>query len=156
MRGERATGSSAAPNGIKAEGAWHARTHRGAKRRLWRKVHIGVDERTPEIRAIEITGSSVGDAPMPAALLGPIPADVAIGAVTAVGACGPGECHHAVADRGAHAVGPPRRSPRPWRPSTAGATARNQALRIEMPRPRDLAKVERLAPPKPRRDDDGL
>jgi len=39
--------------GIKAEGEgeWHARKHGGAKRRLWRKIHIGVDEQTLEIRA---------------------------------------------------------------------------------------------------------
>src|SRR6056297_479688 len=89
MRGERATGSSAAPKGIKAEGdgcegsvagvplrkpgAWHARKHGGAKRRSWRKFPIGVDERTQEIRAIVgeqanatgwrelANGSSVGD-----------------------------------------------------------------------------------------------
>lgn len=53
--------------GIKAEseGEWHARKHGGAKRRLRRKIHIGVDEQTLEIRALEITGSNVGDAQMP-------------------------------------------------------------------------------------------
>jgi hypothetical protein len=29
--------------------------HGDAKRRLWRKIHIDVDEQTLEIRAIEIT-----------------------------------------------------------------------------------------------------
>ena len=67
--------------GIKAEGEgeWHARKHGGEKRRLWRKIHIGVDEQTLEIRAIEITGSSVGDAPMLPELLNQIPAEVEIG-----------------------------------------------------------------------------
>src|SRR6056297_2635568 len=76
--------------GIKAEGEgegeWHARKHGGAKRRLWRKIHIGVDEQTLEIRAIEITGSNVGDAPMLPELLEQIPAGVEIGSVTADGA----------------------------------------------------------------------
>lgn len=36
----------------------------GPKRRLWRKIHIGIDEETLEIRAIEVTSSSVGDAPI--------------------------------------------------------------------------------------------
>jgi len=46
---------------IKAEGEgeWHARKHGGAKRHLWRKIHIGADEQTLEFRAIEITGSSI-------------------------------------------------------------------------------------------------
>ena len=40
--------------GIKAEGEgeWNARKHGGPKRRLWRKIHIGIDEQTLEIRAI--------------------------------------------------------------------------------------------------------
>lgn len=52
--------------GIKAkdEGEWNARKHGGTRRRLWRKIHLGIDEQTLEIRAIEITGSSGGDAAM--------------------------------------------------------------------------------------------
>ena len=40
--------------GIKAEGegAWNARKHGGPKRRLWRKIHIGIDEETLEIPAV--------------------------------------------------------------------------------------------------------
>ena len=40
--------------GIKAEGEgeWNTCKHGGTKRRLWRKIHIGVDEKTLEIRAI--------------------------------------------------------------------------------------------------------
>ena len=117
--------------GIKAEGEgeWHARKHGGAKRRLWRKIHIGVDEQTLEIRALEITGSNVGDAPMLPELLNQIPPDVEIGSVTADGAYDTRKCHDAVADRGAQAVIPPRRNAKPWKPSTAGANARNEALR---------------------------
>ena len=74
--------------GIKAEGEgeWHARKHGGAKSRRWRKIHIGVDERTLEVRAIEITGSGVGDASMLPELLSKIPPDVEVGSVTADGA----------------------------------------------------------------------
>src|SRR6056297_1065500 len=98
--------------GIKAEGEgeWHARKHGGAKRRRWRKIHIGVDEQTLEIRAIEITGSNVGDAPMLPELLGQIADDVQIGSVTADSAYDTRRCHDAVADRGAHAVIPPRKN----------------------------------------------
>ncbi len=56
--------------GIKAEGEgeWNARKHGGSKRRLWRKIHIGIDEKTLETRTIEATSSSIGDAPvLPAA-----------------------------------------------------------------------------------------
>ena len=97
--------------GIKAEGEgeWHARKHGGVKRRLWRKIHIGVDEQTLEIRATEVTGSRVGDAPMLPELLDQIPPDVELGTVTADGAYDTRKCHDAVTDRGAHAVIPPRK-----------------------------------------------
>lgn len=36
------------------EGEGNARKHGGAKRRIWRKVHIGIDEQTLEVRAVEI------------------------------------------------------------------------------------------------------
>ena len=32
--------------GIKLEGEWHARKHGGPKRRVWRKIHLGIDEQT--------------------------------------------------------------------------------------------------------------
>ena len=39
------------------------------------------------------------------------------------------KCHDAIADRGAHAVIPPRKNSKPWKTITAGAVARNEALR---------------------------
>ena len=72
-----ATGSSEPARGIKVEGEgeWSAedqktvrglffrrtRKHGGTKRRVWRKIHIGIDEKTLEIRAPEFTTSDVGD-----------------------------------------------------------------------------------------------
>jgi hypothetical protein len=47
---------------------------------VWRKAHVAVDETTLEVRAVEITGSGVGDAPMPPGLLGRIPEDEPIAA----------------------------------------------------------------------------
>lgn len=45
--------------GIKAEGEgeWFAKKHGPPKPRQWRKVHLGIDADTLEIRAIEVTGS---------------------------------------------------------------------------------------------------
>jgi hypothetical protein len=61
--------------GIKAEGEaeWNARKHGGPKKRLWRKLHLGMDEETLEIRAVGVTTSNVGDAPMLPDLLEQIP-----------------------------------------------------------------------------------
>ena len=51
--------------GIKAEGCgeWCAKKHGPSTPRQWRKVHRGIDAETLEIRAIEVTGAGVGDAP---------------------------------------------------------------------------------------------
>jgi len=116
--------------GIKAEGEgeWNARKHGGPKRRIWRKIHIGIDEETLEVRAVEITTSNVGDAPMLPELLDQIPLDQDIGSVTADGAYDTRKCHDAIAARQAHAVIPPRKNAKPWKPTSAGAIARNEAV----------------------------
>jgi hypothetical protein len=114
---------------VEGEGEWNARKHGGAKRRIWRKVHLGIDEKTLEIRAVEFTSSDIGDAPMLPELLDQIPLDQEIGSVTADGAYDTRKCHDTIADRGAHAVIPPRKNAKPWKPGSAGAIARNEALR---------------------------
>ena len=54
---------------VRGEGEWHARKHGGTGRRVWRMVHLAIDESTLEVRAVEFTDSSVGDAPMLPGLL---------------------------------------------------------------------------------------
>ena len=53
-------------SGIKVEGGgqWNALKHGVPKRRVWRQIHLGIDEKTLEIRAVEVTNRNVGDAPM--------------------------------------------------------------------------------------------
>ena len=114
---------------VEGEGEWNARKHGGTKRRVWRKIHIGIDEKTLEIRAAEFTTSDVGDAPMLPELLDQIPPDQEIGSVTADGAFDTRKCHDAIAARGAAAIIPPRKNARPWKPDSPGAVARNEALR---------------------------
>ncbi|MEM9111911.1 MAG: IS5 family transposase [Planctomycetota bacterium] len=117
--------------GIKAEGEgeWNARKHGGSKRRIWRKIHIGIDEETLEVRAVEITGSNIGDAPILPELLDQIGADQDIASVIADGAYDTRKCHEAIAARNAAAVIPPRKNAKPWKPTSPGAVARNEALR---------------------------
>ena len=64
----------------------------------------GIDEETLEIRAVEVTTSSIGDAPMLPDLLNQIPADQDIGSVTADGAFDTRKCHDAIEARNAPAV----------------------------------------------------
>ena len=119
--------------GIKAEGEgeWNARKHAGSKRRVWRKIHIGIDEETLEVRAVEVTGSNIGDAPMLPELLNQIPSKQDIGSVTADGAYDTRKCHEAIAARDAHAVVPPRKNAKPWKPMSTGAIARNDAVNAQ-------------------------
>jgi hypothetical protein len=49
---------------VEGEGASSARKHGGAKRRVWRRIHLGIDEETLEIGAVDVTGIDIGDAPM--------------------------------------------------------------------------------------------
>ncbi len=114
---------------VRGEGEWHARKHGGARRRIWRKVHLAVDEVTLEVRAVEITGSGVGDGPVLPDLLGQIPANEPIVSVTADGAYDTRGCRDAIANRGADAVIPPRRNAKPWEKDSPGVEARNEALR---------------------------
>ncbi len=46
---------------VEGEGEWHARKHGGSRRRVRRKIHLGIDEETLEVRAVGITGSHIGD-----------------------------------------------------------------------------------------------
>ena len=119
--------------GIKAEGEgeWNARKQGGSKRRVWRKIHIGIDEETLEVRAVEVTGSNIGDAPVLPDLLNQIPPDQATGSVTADGAYDTRKCHEAIAARDAHAVIPPRKNAKLWNPTSAGAMARNDAVNAQ-------------------------
>ena len=117
--------------GIKAmgEGEWSCRKHGASRPRQWAKVHLGIDAETLEIRAIEVTGSRVGDGPMLPKLLEQIPLEEPISTVTADGAYDTRACHAAIAARQATAVIPTRRNGRPWKETTPGAHARNNILR---------------------------
>ena len=119
--------------GIKAEGEgeWNARKHGGSKRRIWRKIHIGIDEKTLEVRAVEVTGSNIGDAPVLPDLLNQIPPHQDIGSVTADGAYDTRKCHEAIAAKNAHAVIPPRKNAKPWKSTSTGAIARNEAVNAQ-------------------------
>ena len=68
------------------EGEWKTKKHGAEYRRQWRKVHLGIDAETLEIRAIEVTDNRTGDAPMLPELLPQIPPDEPLLSVSADGA----------------------------------------------------------------------
>ena len=114
---------------VEGEGELNARKHGGAKRRVWRKVHLGIDEKTLEVRAVEVTISNVGDAQMLPELLSQISPHQEIVSITADRAYDTRKCHDAIAKRGACAIIPPRKNAKPWKAVSAGAASRNEALR---------------------------
>jgi hypothetical protein len=87
--------------GIKmmGEGEWKTRKHGASYRRQWRKVHLGIDAETLEIRPIEVTTNAIGDAPILPALLAQIPTHERIATVSGDGAYDTKKCHAAIARR---------------------------------------------------------
>ena len=89
------------------EGEWKVRQHGWSKRRLWRKLHLAVDEATGEVLAHKLTPSNVHDGPVLPALLaqieGPLEQVSADKAYDSFGG------HRAILARGARPVIPPRK-----------------------------------------------
>ncbi len=117
--------------GIKflGDGEWQARKHAVQGRRQWRKVHLAMEPATSDIRAVEFTLSRDGDSPVPPDLLGQIPADEQIGAVTADGAYDTRRRHTAILSREATPIIPIRKNGRLWKDDCPAARARNETLR---------------------------
>ena len=111
------------------EGEWKTRKHGASYRRQWRKVHLGIDAETLDVRAIEVTTNAIGDAPALLDLLAQIPEGEKISSVGGDGAYDTRKCHAAIAERDAAAVIPVRRNGQPWTKAGPGVEARNETLR---------------------------
>jgi hypothetical protein len=116
--------------GLKVYGAgeWRIYKHRVSRRRRWRKLHLGVEETTKEIVAVELTESRVHDSQALPSLLGQIPDPIR--QVSGDGAYDARACYETVLQRGAAPVFVPRstaqlcatKDPMGWR------AARNRVL----------------------------
>ena len=95
---------------VYGSGEWHVRKHRQGRRRAWRKLHLGVDETTKEIVAVEVTRSRVHDSSMLPGLLSQIPGR--IGQVSGDEAYDTRACYQSILDREAVAAIPVRRNAR--------------------------------------------
>ena len=114
---------------VYGEGQWHVRKHRSRRHRSWRKLHLGVDETTGEIVAVELTRSNVHDSRQLPALLSQVAGS--IGQVSGDRAYDTRNCYESILSRGAVPTIPPRRNARE-RASTSGTdwrTVRNATLR---------------------------
>jgi hypothetical protein len=116
--------------GLKVYGAgeWHVWKHRVGRRRMWRKLHLGIDETTKEIVAMDLTESHVHDSQQLSSLLKQIPDPM--GQVSGDGAYDTRVCYKAVLQRGAPPTVVPWRTaqPRETKDATGWRAARNRIL----------------------------
>ena len=144
--------------GIKApgEGEWKTKKHGADYRRQWRKVHLGINPATLEIRAIEVTYNTTGDAPMLPCLLDQIPADEMVASISGDGAFDTKGCHEAIAQLGAQALSPLARTP--GHGSTSLLAPEPATLSRQLPAclAGNLEEVERRSPAQSCRDQDAL
>ncbi|GJL49170.1 MAG: hypothetical protein NPIRA01_03970 [Nitrospirales bacterium] len=89
-------------------GEWHIHKHRGCRRWSWRKLHLGVDEQTNEIVAVEVTANHDHDSQALPRLLTQIPGQEC--QVSGDGAYDTKACYAAIGQPGAKATIPPRRN----------------------------------------------
>ena len=117
--------------GIKVEGdgEWSARKPGGPRKRLWRKLHLGMDEETLEIPASEAT-SSIEVAPVPVDLLNRAPPNEKTGRATADTAHDVRKRLDAIVERDANAVILPGKNAKLWKPNRPGGKARNEGARL--------------------------
>ena len=111
------------------EGEWKRKKHQPEYRRQWRKLHIGIDAKTLQIRAVQLTTNNVSDSQVLGDLLDQIPPDERIDSVYTDGAYDTKCCRQIILDRDAHAVIPPRKNAKPWKDRQARSIERNELLK---------------------------
>ena len=122
---------------VYGEGEWKVRQHGWSKRRTWKKLHLGIDEKTGDILLGAVTSNSTADCEMLKPLLDQAPAGTAIDQVSADGAFDRRMCYDALRKRRVkHIVIPPQRNARIWQHGNS------RALRI--PRDANLRRIREV------------
>lgn len=97
---------------VYGEGEWQVKTHGKTRRRVWRKIHLGLDEATGEIVASAVTDSGTREKEELPGLLDQV--EGPISQVSTDGAYDFMTCYDAIAEREARAVVPPRSNAVIW------------------------------------------
>jgi IS5 family transposase len=97
---------------VYGEGEWKTRQHGVSKRRIWRKLHLALDEATGETLAVVASGNDTADCEVCSMLLEQIEGNLT--QVSADGAYDTRRCYEAIQARGAKAVIPPRKGAKIW------------------------------------------
>ena len=111
------------------EGEWKRKKHQPEYRRQWRKMHIGIDAETLQIRAVQLTTNNVSDSPVLGELLDQVPPTEQSDPHCTDGAYDTKLCRQVISDRDAHAVIPPRKNAKPWKDKNLGFVERNELLK---------------------------
>lgn len=111
------------------DGEWKARQHGISKRRIWRKVHLAIDQDTGYVQAATTTTHSISDGQVLPLLLEQV--EQPLCQVSADSGYDRRTCYEAIAQRGARTAIPPRRGARIWQHgnSKAERLARDENLR---------------------------
>jgi Transposase DDE domain len=99
---------------VPGEGERKVRRHGAETRRAWRKVHLGVDADSHEVRAVEMTDHRRGDGEIVPGLLARLPEAERIAVISGDGAYDTRTVYEASISREADLVAPPRRNGKPW------------------------------------------
>ena len=81
------------------ESEWKCKKHQPEYRIKWRKIHISIDAKTRQIRAVQLTANNVSDSQVLEYLLDLIPPDEQSDSVYADGAYGTKDCRQLISDR---------------------------------------------------------
>ena len=111
------------------EGEWKRKKHQSEYRRQWRKLHIGIDAKTLQIRAIQLTTNNMSDSQVLGDLLDQIPQDEQIDSVYTGGAYDTKKCRQVIVNRKAHALIPPRKNAKLWKDKKTVSIERNELLK---------------------------
>lgn len=105
---------------VYGEGEWKVRKHGWSKHRTWKKLHLGIDEKTGDILMGEVTDNATADCETLPSLLLQIPVDTEIKQVSADGAYDKGICYAALKKKGVKQVAiPPQKGARIWQNGNA-------------------------------------
>ncbi len=100
---------------VYGEGEWKVRQHGVSKRRTWRKIHLGVDEKTGEVIGQNLTQNSVDDAKMvPQLIEQALENGLKIDRFAADGAYDKRKCYDWLIEHDIHPIIPPRRDAQYW------------------------------------------
>jgi len=101
---------------VYGEGEWKVRKHGRGKHRTWKKLHIGVDERTGDILVGEVTGNDTTDGEVLPELLDQLPSETSVGQLSADGAYDKRKCYDALRSHGVSRIAiPPQKNAKIWK-----------------------------------------